>query len=279
MHGHPAHFFDLSPPSDGAGETTSDNPLVSSRIMEQNSIAKPPPPGTIMASSLTAFLQQITAITEDDNWLCRGQANEAWGLVPSIARVRPIADTTRRAEQNMMEEFKRSAIPHLSRSPATEWEWLALAQHHGIPTRLLDWTKNPLAALLFAASGRSDADSAVWCFRYRRSHRTEAVDPYSIDEVYVLRPTHLSARIVGQSSYFTAHPIPLRPFDPQKDTGEELVKIVIPRRVRPKIRAELDRFGVNYATLFPDLDGIARHITWSNTVFEDEDRASVDQSE
>jgi len=239
--------------------------------MTQNSSAKTQP--LAIAGSLTAFLQEVTAITEDDNWLCRGQANEGWGLVPSIARIRPVADTTRRAEQDMMEEFKRYAIPHLARLPSTEWEWLALAQHHGIPTRLLDWTKNPLAALLFAVSGKSDADSAVWCFRYRRSHKTEAVDPYSIDEVYVVRPAHLSARVTGQASYFTAHPIPLRPFEAQQESDEALVKIVIPCRSRQAIRAELDRFGVNYATLFPDLDGIARHITWSNTVLEDEGRA------
>jgi len=99
-----------------------------------------------------------------------------------------------------------AGAPHLARLPSTEWEWLALAQ-------------------LFAVSGKSDADSAVWCFRYRRSRKTEAVDPYSIDEVYVVRPAHISAHVTGQ---------------------------------------------VNYATLFPGLDGIARHITWSNTVLEDE---------
>jgi len=249
--------------------------------MPPDRVAEHPHPSSqlriVTAQSITDFLYQITAIKEDDRWLCRGHANESWPLIPLIARIRPVADTTRRAEQDMMEEFKRYAVPHLARVPTTEWEWLALAQHHGIPTRLLDWTKNPMAALLFAVSGKSDYDSAVWCFRYRRSHKTEGVDPYSISEVYVLRPTHFDARIVGQSSYFTAHPIPLRPFEPRIDAGEELVKIVIPQRVRYRLRAELDRVGVNYATLFPDLDGIARHITWSNTVLEDEERTYTDQ--
>jgi hypothetical protein len=229
--------------------------------------------------SITEFLHEITTIKEDSRWLCRGQSNEGWPLAPSLARVKCVADTTRRGEQDMMEEFKRYARAHLERLPSNEWEWLALAQHHGIPTRLLDWTKNPLAALLFAVSGQSEHDSAVWCFRYRRSHKTESVDPYAIDEVFVLRPAHFNSRIVGQASYFTAHPIPLRPFEASKESGEELVKLVIPRGIRYRIRGELDRVGVNFATLFPDLDGIARHITWSNTVMPDEERAHIDRDD
>ena len=232
-------------------------------------------PYTCIAATLTAFVQAITEIKEDQQWLFRGQANEAWLLVPSLFRARHLADTVRRAERDMLEEFKRYAPPHLDRSPATEWEWLALAQHHGIPTRLLDWTTNPLAALLFAVSNPTDCDSAVWCFRYRRSHQTDAIDPYAITEVHVVRPGHFNPRIVGQFSHFTAHPIPLRPFEARKDVGEELTRIIIPRASRNTIRVELDRVGINFATLFPDLDGIARHITWSNTVLPDEEGSTT----
>jgi hypothetical protein len=233
--------------------------------------ASKPSGGRMVAETLAEFVQLVTSIRRDDRWVFRGHGDENWALVPSIARVRPLADTTRRAEQDMMADFKRWAVPHLARQPQSEWDWLALAQHHGLPTRLLDWTVNPLAALLFAVYGPTGADSAVWCFRYRRSQKFEGVDPYAIEDVYMVRPSHFSSRIVGQSSYFTAHPLPLRPFDARKDADEELVKITVPRKARPFLRSDLNRLGVNHATLFPDLDGIARHTAWSHTVGPDED--------
>jgi hypothetical protein len=230
----------------------------------------------VVAETILEFMQLLPPPDSDNRWLYRGQANEAWSLIPSIARIEPIADTRRRAERDMIEEFKRYAIPYLVRLPATEWEWLALAQHHGLPTRLLDWARNPLAALLFAVSEAFTADSAVWCYRYGRSQRPEDYSPYDITDVYVLRPVHFSGRVTGQSSYFTAHPMPSRPFDARPDEHEQLIKIVIPQRARVGLRIALDRLGVNFATLFPDLDGVARHIRWSHTVLADERQRIVD---
>jgi hypothetical protein len=224
----------------------------------------------VVAETILEFLQRLPTPDVDKRWLYRGQADESWSLVPSIARIEPIADTRRRAERDMVEEFKRYAIPYLVRVPTSEWEWLALAQHHGLPTRLLDWTQNPMAALLFAVSEPSSTNSAVWCYRYGRSQRPEAHSPYDITDVYVLRPAHFSGRVIGQSSYFTAHPMPSRPFDARPDQHEELVKIVVPQGVRVELRIALDRLGVNFATLFPDLDGVAKHIRWSHTVLADE---------
>jgi type I restriction enzyme M protein len=52
----------------------------------------------------------------------------------------------------MLEKFKREAIPYLTIKPNDDWDWLALAQHHGLPTRLLDWTQNPLVAVGIAST-------------------------------------------------------------------------------------------------------------------------------
>ncbi|MGH7468207.1 MAG: FRG domain-containing protein [Longimicrobiales bacterium] len=92
-------------------------------------------------------------------------ANQAWPLWPSLCRIAPVADTIRAAEQALITEFKRYALPYLKRAPRNDWQWLALAQHYGIPTRLLDWSSNPLAALFFAVADPTCTDSAVWSYR------------------------------------------------------------------------------------------------------------------
>jgi len=226
--------------------------------------------GNHTVTSVAEFVALLAETHQEHGWLFRGQADESWPLWPSLCRVVPIADTVRAAERVMLAEFKRFAEPYLRRLPATNWQWLSLAQHHGIPTRLLDWSSNPLAALFFAVAERSAADSVVWCYRHARPHEIAGIDPFEINEVHVLRPAHQSGRMSGQSGYFTAHPIPFRPFWAREDAGEQLIPIQVRNAHRPTIRAELDRLGITYATLFPDLDGVAKYIRWSHTVLEDE---------
>jgi hypothetical protein len=223
-----------------------------------------------LVSSVAEFVKILDDASTEQLWLFRGHADRAWPLWPSLCRIVPIADTIRGAEQALIADFKRHAMPYLRRAPRNDWQWLALAQHYGIPTRLLDWSSNPLAALFFAVAEPANTDSVVWCFRFRRPSKTDRVNPFDIAEVHVFRPQHYSSRITNQSGFFTAHPIPLRPFWARDDAGEELREIVIPVATRVRIRSELNRMGVNYASLFPDLSGIARHILWVNTVLQDE---------
>jgi hypothetical protein len=79
-----------------------------------------------------------------------------------------------------------------------------------------------------------------------------------------------SGRVSGQSGHFTAHPIPFRPFWARQDAGEQLIRIEVPNARRATIRTELDRLGITYVTLFPDLDGVGKPVRWSHTVLEDE---------
>src|SRR5262245_22257991 len=110
-------------------------------------------------------------------WLFRGVTKLSHGLVPKIgrpnARAKKTVSGTKRwvryrldDERAMFSMFVQQARPFLSFSPVSDLEWLAIAQHHGVPTRLLDWTESLMVAAWFAVEkGGSEEDSAIWVSR------------------------------------------------------------------------------------------------------------------
>jgi len=193
----------------------------------------------------------------------RGQREASWELEPVIDRVGHGALTRFDHERLMFEEFKRRAVAFLGSRPADDWEFLALARHHGLPTRLLDWTENPMAALFFAVEEPSTADSAVWCYVHvglgKPRLDASATGPLAIERLTLYEPPHLHARIAVQSSLFTAHPASWKAA-PDPWSGR-LARVTIPGAARPVIRHELFRLGVHRAALFPDLENAASHIS------------------
>src|SRR5690554_6715380 len=65
-------------------------------------------------------------------------------LLPKLARIE-LKGSMANIEKLMLDEFKRGSLPLTEFKPENNWDWLALAQHHGLPTRLLDWSYNALA--------------------------------------------------------------------------------------------------------------------------------------
>jgi FRG domain len=206
----------------------------------------------------------------------RGQPQDK-PLIPKLARIK-LRQGLLESERAMFDLFKEQSIPFLPKIPDNPRDWLALAQHHGLPTRLLDWTSNPLIALWFTVERppeKNGGHGVVWTFKTEKADfAAEGFDPFSIKLTRIFRPPHIVSRIKAQSGYFTAHAIlksgSFLHFNKNKRYEDRLTKIVIPAEYFPKLRHDLDIIGVNRAFVYADLDGLAQHIDWQHQKLEDE---------
>jgi hypothetical protein len=207
-------------------------------------------------SNLADFVSFISNECHKRGWIFRGQREASWGLVPSLYREKSqsAVEKTGRShlEKDLLYQFKRQARPYLNIEPVDDWEWLALAQHYGLPTRLLDWTQSPLVALYFALEGQTHPVSSVWCIRPPEA-QVNNDSPFEIRSVVRYDPSHLSPRIIQQSGCFTAHPegCPVE---------GRIIKVFIVGEPRAKIRRDVITMGVHRDSLFPDLEGVWHHI-------------------
>lgn len=167
-------------------------------------------------------------------------------------------------------EWRSQAIAYAS-IPDNDWEAMALAQHHGLPTRLLDWSTNPLVALFFAVEKLPDNDGCVFCHMPNVFIVEQTSGPFkSSDNVFGYQPRAINQRILVQKGIFTWHGKPSNPLEVHfrdiKKTLPDLIYIEIPSKLKEAIIQELDNYGINDEFLFPDLEGLAKHIEriWLN---------------
>jgi len=228
------------------------------------------------------FLQLVTQ-HPFSNWAFRGERDERWPLYSSLSRylqnfgVAP--EAWPQQEARILRIFKRKAHQFIERPPDwdDDFQWLALMQHHGAPTRLIDFTWSPYVAAFFALE-RTLADGVVWAMNPARVDSSRAPHPARMDPRlkgnftrYFLKGTHrfiwmgephtMNRRLIAQSGTFAVPGVlDVAIEDILSDIDQEniLAKIVLQHSIRETGMRELYRMNITYATLFPDLDGLAK---------------------
>lgn len=199
-----------------------------------------------------------------ERWIFRGHSNADWKLVPKGGRAEYGGQ-----DVELFESWKRRAVEYLSPHPQSDWDRLAIAQHHGLATRLLDWTTNPLNAAYFAVGNEGKGPAVLFSVKFASSFNQSAdrvdppVAPMAFDGVAILRPRGVVPRITRQGGLFTIH-------NPPDTSLEELPagivtvdRIMIAESYRAQLRADLAFYGVNSASLFPDLEGLSKFLNWT----------------
>lgn len=218
----------------------------------------------------------------------RGMSRADCPLSSSLVRLAAGADVGR-LELALLRNFRKYARGEVNQTDSI-WEWLSLGQHHGLPTRLLDWTYSPLVALHFATEDPADfdMDGAVWCVdfvkankrlprRLRRILQEEGSDTFTAEMlrgfeslreldalnsepfVLFLEPPAVDRRILNQFALFSLMSSATARIDEWLRLHPELCRVErIPASVKWEIRDKLDQSNVNERVLFPGLDGLSR---------------------
>ncbi|HET7695145.1 MAG TPA: FRG domain-containing protein [Vicinamibacterales bacterium] len=212
-------------------------------------------------------------------------------LSSSLLRLAGRADI-RTLELALLRNFRKYAATDSSHADSI-WDWLALGQHRGLPTRLLDWTYSPLVALHFATEAPEafDRDGVVWCVnfveankrlppRLRRIMAREGSQTVTVDMLAVfkelrdfdrlsrtpflvfLEPPAIDRRILNQLALFSLMNSPDAEIDAWLQRHPDLSRrVIVPAELKWEIRDKLDQANVNERILFPDLDGLSRWLT------------------
>lgn len=219
----------------------------------------------------------------------RGSSHVDHDLSNSLTRLAGPQGDPEKLELALLRNFRKYAHGQTSGGVDSIWHWLALAQHHGLPTRLIDWTYSPLVALHFATEYPSNyaVDGIVRCVNFveaneRLPRRLKAIletehshtltidmlsefdslrsfDSLSSDPFVVfIEPPSIDTRILTQFALFSLMPGPSCLDDWLRGHAELYRQVTVPAELKWEVRDKLDQANINERTLFPGLDGLSR---------------------
>lgn len=233
----------------------------------------------------------------------RGLSDKSYELKTSLMRLEGDYVTL---ERHLLRNFRKYAQRNVVPGDSV-WNWLAVAQHHGLPTRLLDWTYSPYAALHFATANllKFNTDGVIWCVNYVKSTQFlpqlikeplldeggNVFTPSILDPVcnslrqldslqdktfaLFLEPPSLDDRIVNQHALFSLMSDPTALFNQWLEQHQKFFfRIIIPATLKWEIRDKLDQANITERVLFPGLDGLS---TWLKRHYSPKSNQSTDQ--
>ena len=212
--------------------------------------------------SVCSFIDKVMSDTEDGiDMIYRGHSSCSYALKTSVGR---IDGYTKDMEMNLFTEFKKRYRPYAKECPKTDLELLFMAQHYGVPTRLLDWTFNPLIALYFASAPKNDNDGKVYSIKLKTSYNVEQLDDVSmsIQKILGLKhckyviPYYTDTRYFNQKSIFLLSNHPNWKFD----FADKETVYIIKNEAKPQIRKELAMLGIDESFVFPTLDSVGKDV-------------------
>ena len=217
----------------------------------------------------------------------RGLADSDYRLETTLIR---LGGSYAELERHLLRNFKKYAHRSVVEKDSL-WHWLSVAQHYGLPTRVLDWTYSPFIAMHFATANieKFDKDGVIWAVNYVKAHellptrlsnklKMEGANVLTIDllsdainslgELDALasekvaiffEPPSIDDRIVNQYAFCSVMSDPTMVLDDWLEIHRGLSrKIIIPAALKWEIRDKLDQANVNERVLFPGLDGLSR---------------------
>lgn len=215
--------------------------------------------GKVKINSFSEFHEAFSLYRKDNRWMFRGQANSEWAVLPKAGR-HPYVE---RDDLAYLESWKRKASEFIKNKPSNDWEWMAIAQHHGLPTRLLDWSYNPLVAAFFACISEPEKDAVIYCLLPNWNIIPEKAKPGKHKNIAKYKPNIIASRIGLQSGLFTAHPDPGLELSEGLCDRDTLEAHVVKASYKRQMLFELNHYGINRSTLMGDLDGLSAHMCWT----------------